>query len=180
MTHLFSRGREGPLSSSSKHQPTFEEQVIHLSNDSLLDFLKREGYNAELQKETDQIAILLTVEGTEYILFLRILPSGPVLQILSFIPCTLKADTLNQMARLLHLLNKELDAPGFGMDETSGVVFYRITIPAVTQKVDPELFKTYMNSIKVVCNTFSPVIINVSRGTMSFDAVLAKAQEARR
>lgn len=154
--------------------------MINLTNENLLALLQKEGYNAEIQKETDQIAVILRVEGSEYVMFLRILPSGPVLQILLFIPCDLKAETLNGVARLLHLLNKELDAPGFGMDETAGVVFYRITIPAVTKSVDEELIKTYLNSIKAISNTFSPVIINVSRGTMSFDAVLAKAQEARR
>lgn len=153
--------------------------MLDLTNDRLLDFLKNEGYNAEIQKETDQIGVLLNVEGSEYVLFLRILPSGPVLQIILFIPCNLKTETLSDTARLLHLLNKELDAPGFGMDETSAVVFYRITIPAVTKKVDRELLKTYLNSIKLICNTFSPVIINVVRGTMSFDAILAKAQEER-
>lgn len=152
--------------------------MITLNVDSLLTYLQKKNYNAQFQKETGQIAVILDIEGTEYPLFLRILSEGPVLQLLTFLPTPIKEKTLPDLARLLHLLNKEMDIPGFGMDETAGVVFYRVTIPALDKKVKETLLETYLNSIQVICRSFTPVIFNVNNGTMSFDAVLTKAKEA--
>jgi hypothetical protein len=152
--------------------------MIDLSNDAIVAFMTEKGYKSALQKQTDQVLVLLNIDGMEYPLFIRILEEGPVLQLLVFIPCNIKVETLSEVARLLHLLNKEMDIPGFGMDETAGVIFYRVSVPSLNKKVDTTLLLTYINSIELICKSFSPVIHNVSHVTMSFEAVLKKAQEA--
>lgn len=150
--------------------------ITALSKDRLLAHLKKKGFNAEHQAETDQIAVILNIDGTDFPLFIRILPQGPVLQLLVFIPCRLQDKTMPDVARLLHLLNKEMDVPGFGLDETANVLFYRVTIPALSNKIDMTLFDTYVGSIQVICRSFTPVITNVSLGTMTFKSVLEKAK----
>lgn len=154
--------------------------MIALNNDAVIAFLKEKGLKAVLQPETDQVLVVLKVLSTEYPLFIRILTDGPVLQLLVFLPSPLKEETLAEISRLLHLLNKEMDIPGFGMDESSGVIFYRISIPALNKKIDTTLLETYINSIEVICRSFTPVIHNVSQGTMTFAAVQQKSLEAHK
>ncbi len=151
--------------------------MVQLTTTNLLQFVQEKGLSAEFQKETEQIAVILNIEGMQYPMFIRILTEGPVLQVLVFLPCSLNKNTLSDVSRLLHLLNKEMDVPGFGMDEAAGVIFYRVTVPALNGTVDDELLDTYLNSIQVICQSFTPVVINVTQGTMSFEAVLKKAQE---
>jgi len=152
--------------------------MLSLDYTSLLKHINSNGYVAELQKETDQIAVLINIDNVQYPLFIRILTEGPVLQLLVFLPCKVTHKTINDLSRLLHLLNKEMDIPGFGMDENAGVVFYRITIPSLNKKIDKALLDTYLNSLQVICKSFTPVIINVIQGTMTLEAVVKKAKEA--
>jgi hypothetical protein len=152
--------------------------ITALNKDKLLLHIKKKGFSAEHQPETDQISVMLNIDGNDFPLFIRILPQGPVLQLLVFIPCQLQAKSLPDLARLLHLLNKEMDVPGFGLDETANVVFYRVTIPALNNKIDMTLFDTYISSIQLICRSFTPVISNVSQGIMTFASVLQKAKES--
>ena len=78
---------------------------------------------------------------------------------------------------LLHLLNKELDVPGFGMDEMAGVVFYRLMLPTPKKKIDEELLVAYLKTAEHVCQMFSTPIEAVSSGQMTLDQILAKAHE---
>lgn len=154
--------------------------ITALSKDRLLAHLKKKGFNAEHQTETDQLSVILNIDGADFPLFIRILPQGPVLQLLVFIPCKLQKRTIPDIARLLHLLNKEMDVPGFGLDELANVLFYRVTIPALNNKIDMTLFDTYVSSIQMICRSFTPVITNVSIGTMTFDSVMEKAKESHK
>jgi hypothetical protein len=81
------------------------------------------------------------------------------------------------LARLLHLLNKELDVPGFGMDEMAGVVFYRLMLPTPKKKIDADLLLAFLKTVEHVCQMFSTPIEAISTGQMTLDEILAKAQE---
>lgn len=153
--------------------------MIVLTLEKILEFLKTRGHQAHLQKETKQVALILNVDGVEFPAFLRILSDGPLLQLIVFLPCNLSEKTVPELSRLLHLLNKEMDIPGFGIDEDAGVVFYRVVLPALSRKVDPTLFETYINSLKIICKSFTPVIQSVAQGTMTFDAIRKKARETQ-
>ncbi len=151
--------------------------MVGLTREALLEYLQENGYKADFQKETGQIALILNIERMQFPMFIRVLPDGPVLQLVTFFPCNLKKETLSDAARLLHLLNKEIDVPGFGMDETAHVVFYRVTIPALNKIVDPLLLRTHLSSVEAICKSYTPVIFNVLQGTISFEAVLQKAKD---
>ena len=151
--------------------------MINLELKSLLEHLRDKKIEAQIQKETNQIYILFKIAEKEYPVFLRIFEGGELLQLLAFIPCNIKPEALNDTARLLHLLNKELDIPGFGMDETAMVIFYRCMIPAKDQQIDEALLDAYLNSIQIIAKTFSAVIIAVAYGATTYKEVLKKSEE---
>lgn len=76
------------------------------------------------------------------------------------------------------MLNRELDVPGFGMEEQSKTVFYRIMMPAMDNNIDEKLIGAYLDTIKLVMSTFSPAVEAVASGQMSLGAVLDKVREA--
>lgn len=152
--------------------------MIQLTLENLLQFLKSKKYDAHLQSETHQIYIVFKIENKDFPVFFRIFEGGELLQILAFMPGMLKPGTAGDVGRLLHMLNKELDIPGFGMDETSGVVFYRWVLPALGQQIEEKLIETFLNSIQLVCKSFAPVILTVAFGGTTFEDVLKKAKDA--
>ncbi len=166
--------------------------MINISTDSLLEFMRKNKYESDIQTDTGQVYTILKINQKEYPLFLRVFDEGHLLQVLAFIPTHLKQkdpqkstseSPLNDkavicdLARLLHLLNKELDVPGFGMDEMAGVVFYRLMLPTPKKKIDPDLLLAFLKTVDHVCKMFSNPIEAVSSGQMTLDQILTKAQE---
>lgn len=175
--------------------------MIAMTPDSILDFMRKNKYEADIQPDTKQVYTILKISQKEYPLFIRIFDEGHLLQLLAFIPCHLepheafaqdkqggKAEhkphqkhpqgaVLGDIARLLHLLNKELDVPGFGMDEMAGVVFYRLMLPTPKKKIEADLLLAFLKTVEHVCKMFANPIEAVSAGQTSLDDILAKAKE---
>lgn len=152
---------------------------MKISEYSLLQELKRLKFEPQVQKETNQIYLVFKHEKREFPLFIRILHDGELLQILSFIPTNVTETTASDTARFLHMVNKELDVPGFCLDEASSTVFYRLIIPTFKKELAEDTFEAFMNTSQVVCKTFSPAIEAIARGLMPLDEVLKKANEAK-
>lgn len=153
--------------------------MIKLDIDEIQAYLHQKGVNIHLQKETNQLYLLFKIAETEFPVFIRVFDGDELLQLLAFLPCNFSDITLEDTARLLHLLNKEMDIPGFGIDENASVVFYRCMLPASSQKIDAAVLDAYLNTIEVVCKSFTPVITAVAQGGLTFEEVLKKAQENR-
>lgn len=151
--------------------------MIAMEPEALLTHLRQNQYEAEIQPDTQQVYTLLKVAKKDYPLFLRIFDEGHLLQLLAFIPCPLEKMVISDMARLLHLLNKELDVPGFGMDEITGAVFYRVMLPTPKKKIDGELLIAYTKTIEHVCQMFATPIEAVGYGQVTLDEILEKAKE---
>lgn len=175
--------------------------MLNVTPDSLVQFMRKNKYEADIQAETLQVYTIFKINQKEYPLFLRVFDEGHLLQILVFIPCHLEPNEqfasskkkeqsdshtskhadqkvlVADIARLLHLLNKELDVPGFGMDEVAGVVFYRIMLPTPKKKIESDLLMAFLKTVEHVCQMFSAPIEAVSSGQMTLDQILAKAQE---
>lgn len=151
--------------------------AIPLKINKILDYVQKKGFPAELQAETGQIVIVFKIGERECPLFIRIFEGGELLQLLAFLPCNIESVALGDTARLLHHLNKELDIPGFGMDEATSVIFYRCMIPVQNQQFDGTLFTAFLNSIQVACKSFAPIIAAVAYGGASYEDVLKKARE---
>lgn len=151
--------------------------MIPLTNDQINKHLISKGIHSEIQPETNQVSVTLKIAEREFPLFIRIYEGEDLLQLLAFLPCNTKDETLADTARLLHLLNKEIDTPGFGMDENAQVVFYRCMIPAKNKEIDPNLLDAYFNATQVVCQSFAPVVAAVAFGAVTFAEVLKKSKE---
>lgn len=153
--------------------------MIPLTLDSLYDFLSENKFEVKRQPETNQLYILFKVQDQDYPLFLRVMDEGELLQLLAFMPITSDAKTVADLGRLLHLFNKEIDIPGFGMDESSNVIFYRIVLPAMDGKISGDIVAGYLNSLKVITETFYPVIAAVVTGAVTYADVVKKANELK-
>lgn len=152
--------------------------MIPLTIPDLQKFLTDQQIKVEQQADTNQIYMVYKIADREFPLFFRIFDSGDLLQLIAFIPCNVKPEAAPHLARLLHLLNKELDIPGFGMDEAANVVFYRVMIPSLDKTIDEGIIKRYIHSIESICTNFSPVVATVAFGAATFDDVLKKVKSA--
>lgn len=152
--------------------------MIQANLNSILEFMRNNKYEADIQQETQQVFSIFKINQQQYPLFVRLFEESQHIQLLVFIPTPLKPEMVSDMARLLHLLNKELDLPGFGMDEIAGVVFFRLMIPAMKKKIEDDLFLAYLKTIQNVCQLFAPPIEAVSQGHTTLDEIISKMKES--
>jgi hypothetical protein len=68
--------------------------MIQVSPDSLLNFMRKNQYDAQFQPETKQVYTILKISDVEFPLFLRIFDDGHLLQLLVFIPCQLQKEVI--------------------------------------------------------------------------------------
>ncbi len=152
---------------------------MKVNQHNLLQTLKTLKLEAQVQPETNQIYIIFEHEGNQFPLFIRELHEGELLQLLSFIPCTIEKEHMNDLGRLLHMLNKELDMPGFCLDETSSTVFYRLMMPTLKKEYQEEILEALINTSQMVCKSFATVIEALATGAMTLDEILKKANELK-
>lgn len=143
---------------------------MNLTTESLLASLKKKGINANVQQETGQIFFGFNAHNEQFAIFLRIYKESQLLQIIVFQPIHFKAETAGETARLLHWVNQAIDLPGFGMEEGSKTIFYRIMLPAIGMEIDEKLFEPFLAAMKGVSETFYPPIKKVAEGA-SFEDV---------
>lgn len=145
-----------------------------LDTDHVQKFLQSLNFEVKYQQETKQLYIILKIEGADFPLFVRVYDEGDLLQLIAFIPCNIKPGTQGDVARLLHQLNKEIDTPGFGMDETSNVIFYRLMLPGMNKQFDEKLLQLYMTALPVIIKSFTPVIVTAAGGHATYDQIIQK------
>lgn len=147
---------------------------------SLKAFLEGEGYETHLQKETNQIYVVFKLYNQEFPLFFRIYDTEDLLQLLVFFPLQVRKERFDPLCRMLHLLNKEIDIPGFGFDESLGLVFHRIMIPVFDKKLDKRLLKGYLRAIEPICTQFLPAISGTVTSDLSFEEIVKKSEARKR
>lgn len=151
--------------------------MLKLEIKDLQQSLKNLGYDAQIQEHTGQLYVILNVDRREFPLFFK--TEGQVLQLLIFMPCSVDPSTFSDLGRLLHMLNKEIDIPGFGMDEKGSVAFYRCVLPTLTGELEEDLLKTIIKAMERVASLFFPIIANVSSGT-KFDSISDRIRDSLR
>jgi len=125
--------------------------MIPLKVKDVLNHLKT-NHKAELQEEHQQISFTLDIKGKEVPVFVGILHDS-LLQIIAYLPYELQEKAYGEVARFLHIINKELDMPGFGMDESGKLVFYRLVIPCLSAEIDEKLIDAHLNTVNIACQT---------------------------
>lgn len=153
------------------------QNTCSIERSSLLKFLKDNYFDAEDQPEQDQILVKIKVDKYDFPMFLRPIPEAELLQILTFIPCQVDPKNYSDLGRLLHMLNKEMDMPGLGMDENSQTVFYRCMAPCFGKVIQEKALSAYLNTSNNVVNSFAPVIAAVSTGKASFEEVVKMSNQ---
>lgn len=153
--------------------------TISLTNDSLLDYLQQKNFDAQIQRETQQLSAHLSVGRESYPFFVKIDSNSGILQLLVFIPYALQTSAAPDISRLLHYCNKEIDLPGFGIDELANAVFYRCVLVGKKGEVSTELLDRLLVAIPKLCETFFPLIIMGMSGKLRFDTVLEKAKKEK-
>ncbi len=152
---------------------------MKVNEHNLLQTLQGLKLDAKVQPETKQIYVIFEHEGSQFPLFIRELHDGELVQLLTFIPTNVEPAHMNDLGRLLHMLNKELDMPGFCLDETSNTVFYRLMMPALKKEFQPEILEALINTSQMICKTFSTVIEALAQGAMTLEDILKKAGELK-
>lgn len=105
--------------------------MVQLAQNALLQVLKEMKLDPIWQKETDQIYVLLTIAKREVPIFFGLRGGNTLLQTIAYLPYDLPQKSIGQVARLLHLLNRDIDVPGFGIDEEQRLMFFRCVIPCI-------------------------------------------------
>ncbi len=156
-----------------------KKNMVEMNLESLLQFMKQEGYDAQIQTETHQVYCTLKISNIEYPLFLRVFEESELLQLIVFFPTNIKDSAFNDLARFLHHINKEIDIPGFGMDESTKVAFYRVMLPAFEKKVDQHVLKSYLKSLILICENFGQATLSVANGITSYADILKHIKQVK-
>lgn len=151
--------------------------MLELTTDALVEFFREQGIEATVEPETGQVIFDVKYEETKCPVFVRIYPEGQLLQLMLFFPMMMQPKSQGDTARLLHFFNKELDIPGFGMDESTGACFFRCMIPSSDHKIVKEVLAGYVNTLRTVCQSFFPSIGIITSRAMTYETLMAKAQQ---
>jgi hypothetical protein len=155
--------------------------MVQITVESIAAFLCAHEHLADVDSNKQQISSAFILEGKQYPLFIRIFGEGNLLQLLTFLPSEsgnpLEKIHFADVARLLHLLNKELNLPGFGMDEMAGLIFYRLMIPTPHGEIAKELLLSFLQAIETICQTFNPAIEVVASGKDRIDNILKQIHQ---
>jgi len=152
--------------------------MIKVNKDNLLKFLKEKDLDPKFQEETNQVYFVFKEDEREFPLFLRTFDNGDLLQLIAFFPIQLDQKVVPDTARLLHLLNKELDIPGFGLDEIGGVAFFRCMLNMDGGSIEESMIEKYVQTIRNACKTFGKTIEAVVVEAVTVDDLIKKAQDA--
>lgn len=144
---------------------------------ALLSYLNSRQLNPEIQKETGQLHITYKLQKNEELpVFFHLHMESKLLQIVAYLPYELPEKTLGETARLLHLLNKEMDMPGFGLDEKQHLIFYRAVVPSLDDKIETRLFDLSLGAARVACETFMRTIALIVSGAMNVNTLMKEGK----
>ncbi|WP_213357826.1 YbjN domain-containing protein [Chlamydiifrater phoenicopteri] len=151
-----------------------------LNQNNLLNFLRENNFTP-FEETTSRLSYInLNADDHEIPLFFVIRNEGEILQLIAYLPFQLKDPETQATARLLHLLNRDLDIPGFGMDEEQGLMFYRLVIPCLNKQIDGKLLLVYINTVQLACDSFSHAIGLISSGSMNLDELQREVRKENR
>lgn len=151
--------------------------MTELTYPNLKQHLAKKFPQIAMEPQGNQLLATMIIGNKDYPFFVRIFDEGVVYQLIAFIPCSWHSHYTPQMAQLLHLLNKELEIPGFGLDDTIRIAFFRAMLFAKNSHFDEQLLDAMVEAVEVACETFTPVITQVANGELSYLDVVRLAKE---
>jgi hypothetical protein len=153
--------------------------MIPFTSEGLIEHLKEKQLEPQVQGETNQIFYIHKNGLGEFPIFLRIYENQSQLQILFFLQAPVPKERIDTIARFLHFLNKEIDLPGFGLDEFLNLVFHRIMIPVYGPHLGSTVLDLYLNSLPGLCDTLFPVINQTIKSQVTFEEIKKNIKSAK-
>ncbi len=148
---------------------------MKVNQSELLRLLNEKQLQPIIQPGTGLLYVLMKVGiGHEVPIFFVILNEGMLLQTLAYLPFELQKEAGSEIGRLLHLLNRDIDLPGFGMDETQKLIFYRLVVPCIDGEVHEKVIEMLLGTTKVAVETFIEAIRVVASGEMTVEKILKR------
>lgn len=148
--------------------------MIDVSLDELEKYLQTHDLKMNLEHDTQQLHSIIKLGGFEYPLFIRPYEGAPLLQLLLFLPVQIKKECEASVGRLMHLVNREMDIPGFGMDEENAVIFYRMMLFTIDNQVDERQIALFLSSLEKIIRAFTLPLMAVAQGRLSYEEVVKK------
>lgn len=148
---------------------------IKLNQDDLLKLLNSWKLEPTFQPVTAQVYIVMKIRELEVPVFFGIRSENTLLQTIAYLPYRLQKNTLNEVARVLHLLNKELDVPGFGLDEKENLMFYRTVILCPDQELNEKVLELHLATGRVAVESFMGAIEMIATGKKSVEDLYKKS-----
>ncbi|MEC7839554.1 MAG: hypothetical protein VX777_05910 [Chlamydiota bacterium] len=94
-----------------------------------------------------------------------------LMQVSVVLPFMISEGSIGETARILMFFNKGLDAPGFGIDEISGHIFYRYTFLQPTGLIPRKTILGIIGTAILVIDSFSNDIEAVANGMAMKDVL---------
>lgn len=151
-----------------------------LNQSNLIKFLKDIHLDPQIEDQSGLTYVNIQANDRDLPLFFVIRGKDEILQLVCYLPFQLGPDQKSSVARLLHLLNRDIDLPGFGMDEEQGLLFYRLVIPCIGGKIHDDLLRVYIDTVKIVCDSFSHAIGLVNSGSIGLEELKQQALHSKK
>lgn len=142
--------------------------MIVLTLENIEKYLTGKGLPLQKLVESNQLCCMKNYGAAECPLFFRTTADDSLLQMLLFFPFSIKVGAESDLARFLHYINKKIDLPGFCIDDSSGVIFYRLVLPSYEKKLPKELVGIYLAALEEICSAFIDTIRLVAEGKQSY------------
>lgn len=142
-------------------------------------FLRANNIDANIQEETGQIILEYQTENKSYPLFIRFIEESHLLQFILVLYGSYSEKQKSSVARLLHAINRDIDYPGFGMDENTKTIFYRIVIPTPSDTIESSLVLQFLKLVESILSLFTPLIGSIARSAISYDELLEKYKNSK-
>lgn len=142
-----------------------------LTEDSLFSLLNQKGLKPEIEEKSRQIYVTMRIQLLDVPIFCGLRGEGTLFQTIAYLPYEIKEKAIGDIARLLHLLNKECDIPGFGMDEKRKILFFRCVAPSTDGVLDPRLVDLFLVTTRLACETFMEAISMIASGKTTVDDI---------
>lgn len=149
--------------------------------------LTEQGYNCQIFEKSPQtphrylnVDLDVDPKGRSRVLEMRIdsysLPSAKdgaelIIHLFSPYPFLVKEEAVGEMARLMMFLNKGLDTPGFGLDESSKLAFFRYGVLTYNGQQSAQLLMAIIGMIRLLMDTFTDQVEAVAGGVTARDAL---------
>jgi hypothetical protein len=99
------------------------------------------------------------------------------LQFACCLPFKVQESALWEMARMILLLNKGLELPGFELSEVDGIVYYRYVLPVVDNHVEETLLICLFGTIDFLVKGFTDKLEQIATGAKTAQQLVEESQK---